>query len=135
MNTAELEKLLLSRGPDDTVDPTLFTASVGEGHVSVTLPLGMDYRFCRGMSIVFGKSAVGELTLQLKEDLDSNYRPGMVNLQDSMCIIPTRKVQIPILKCSPPSTGVSRFRRTRAAKVFIQRDGSILLTMPLSVLN
>lgn len=128
-----LEKQLIEAGENATVDPRLFTVAVGDGQASITLPLGMDYRFCRGMSLNFGKSALNELTVELVPDEEAHNRPGMVNRSDTMCHIGSRKVQIRL--SAEDARTVPKFRRTRAAKCWIQRSKNILLTMSTITMN
>ena len=91
----EIENLMILAGSDESLDPTLFTVSVAESGLIVTIPIGMDFRFCRGVSSCYGKSALSELTIELIPNWTSPSRPGRVNTSDRMCVVPCRKIQIP----------------------------------------
>lgn len=127
-----IEEEMIAAKPDSSVPAEYFAVSFTATGITLTVPLGMDIRFCRGVDIALGLSADKRTTVTLIANERSSYRLGQVHRTDSLLGIPTRSVQIPYektLRPSYPMLAVAPMRRTRPSKVFLPRTGDLQLTL------
>ncbi len=123
------EELMAKAEPSDYINPGHFAASLTNTVLSVTMPLGMDLRFCRGILSRLGRSPDGFLTVRIAQDETSPYRLGQVHRNDALLDIPTRQVQIPHHKLEVIGISeIPRFSRRRPDRVFLLRIGELQLT-------
>lgn len=125
----DTEEMLYRASPNTSIDPSWFAASSTGTVITATMPLGMDLRFCRGVSLQAGVSAMKEFTLTIRANEGSRYNLGQVHRNDAKLNIPTRSVTVPNTEVQ--LLGISylpKFGRRKAGKVFLTRAGELLLT-------
>ena len=125
-----LEQGMINAKPDDTIDPKYFAVRMTDSGAGVTLPLGMDLRFCRGVDVEIGYSnAANEYTVTVIPNEKSRYNLGLVDRMDGLLHIPVRSVQIirdKLLK-SRDDLVLPNFSRRSPTRVFLPRNGNLVM--------
>lgn len=120
---------LVESKPDDTIPAKLFAGSVTTIGVTVQVPKEIAERFLGGLTLQIGRSSIGEPTVEIIRLETSPYHPHAVT-EDKDLFLPIRKMSVPwgkILRAIR-TEDIPFFGKRHATKVFLKRDGGVLLT-------